>query len=174
MLSREKLWKLSSAARANGWTFDQQDLPSDIIDAQVFPDAAKDQGARLPQGSEHERLGGLGRQQGFAAAERGVDGSGHRQPQGRGQAPAALAGILQYGHQASPRGEAPGGRRGMGHQSPRCLRQRPGHRLANPTVLVPLDLPPDRHQAGTAQLRQLLENGPWQGLGDAVTPPPSG
>ena len=41
MLSREKLWKLSSAARANGWTFDQQHLPSDINDAQVFPDAAK-------------------------------------------------------------------------------------------------------------------------------------
>ena len=41
MLSREKLWKLSSAARAKGWAFDQQDLPSDINDAQVFPDAAK-------------------------------------------------------------------------------------------------------------------------------------
>ena len=41
MLSREKLWKLSSAARANGWTVDQQDLPSGINDAQVFPDAAK-------------------------------------------------------------------------------------------------------------------------------------
>ena len=41
MLSRDKLWKLSSGARANGWGFEQQDLPNGISDAQVFPEPAQ-------------------------------------------------------------------------------------------------------------------------------------